>query len=97
MVFTKMLTPDQHRDLRKLAATGVKLKRLAATFGLGNPSTAFKYKYTIPDGGDWPPNQNQSTKEGDISNDSNSLDMQGAPSHIPSHNDPVNTSDPIQP
>lgn len=94
MVYTRKLTPDQHRDLRKRAQSGVKLRRLAVEFGLGNASSAFKYKHTVPIGGDWPQVQVGTIMEGD--QHANSLDMQGAQSHIQSNNDPIDTSDSIQ-
>jgi len=48
----KYLTSDEHRDLRRLASTGVKLKRLASIYNI-SISTAFNYKYNMPEGGDW--------------------------------------------
>ena len=48
MSYTRKLTPEQHTELRRRAAQGVKLKRLARDFGLAGPSSAFKYKWTLP-------------------------------------------------
>lgn len=48
MTYIRKLTPEQHTALIEMSKRGVKLKRLAREFGLGSPSSAWRYKWSKP-------------------------------------------------